>query len=354
MYLLGVVNGNTLQPSDINLMTVALKWVRLAGSLLGARNCSGQDPIVPGLPSTGLPSEEIVRADIGDSERMSFLRRLQPERHAESAADPDALLVVWSRQNPQAFTRLYDRYFPAVYGYCLSQLRDPEAAEDAASQTFLQALAALPGYHETGRFRSWLFVIAHNAVLDLISGRRTGVPLDAAMNVLDPAESPEDRAIAALDRVWLDGAIGRLPDDDRQVLELRRAGLTGREIAHVLGIGHEAAKKRQLRAIGRIRAELGGLPGDQEVTSWRLTITSALMPWIAIGTPCRGQTPARPRTWIETSPRRSIAQLGAPVPPSHLAGARQRVRQRILGLATAATMHGGSRPGLRATIPALS
>ena len=196
---------------------------------------------------------------------MSILRRHQPKPHVESAANPDALLVTWSRQNPQAFTRLYDRYFPAVYGYCLSQLRDPEAAEDASSQTFLRALAALPGYQERGRFRSWLFVIAHNAVLDVVEGRRPAVPLEAARNVLDSSASPEERAIAALDGVWLDDAIERLPADDREVLELRRAGLTGREIAGVLGIGHEAAKKRQLRAIARVRAELNTVSRDQEV-----------------------------------------------------------------------------------------
>src|SRR3712207_7532154 len=38
-------------------------------------------------------------------------------------ADADAHLVAWARQDPQAFTALYDRYFPGVYGYCLSQDR---------------------------------------------------------------------------------------------------------------------------------------------------------------------------------------------------------------------------------------
>jgi DNA-directed RNA polymerase specialized sigma24 family protein len=57
-----------------------------------------------------------------------------------------------------------------------------------------------------------------------------------------------------------------LPADDRQVLELRRAGLTGREIAGVLGISHDAAKKRQQRAMDRIRADAFVIPSaDQEV-----------------------------------------------------------------------------------------
>src|SRR5215216_3517277 len=99
---------------------------------------------------------------------MRLLRHRQSIQQTDRAIDPDGLLVEWARQDPQAFTALYDRYFNAVYGYCLSQLGDPDAAEDASSQTFLKALAALPRYSESGQFRPWLFAIAHNAVLDAI------------------------------------------------------------------------------------------------------------------------------------------------------------------------------------------
>jgi RNA polymerase sigma-70 factor (ECF subfamily) len=180
-------------------------------------------------------------------------------------ADPDALLVTWARHNPQAFTALYDRYFAAVHGYCLSQLGDAVAAEDATSQTFLKALVALPTYKETGRFRAWLFVIAHNAIQDAIRSRRAQEPLEAAANLRDLEITPEEQAIAAFDRVWLDGIIARLPAASRQVLELRRAGLSGQEIAAVLGISHEAAKKRQLRALDQVRAEIATTPERQEV-----------------------------------------------------------------------------------------
>jgi len=186
---------------------------------------------------------------------MRLLRRrqlIEPPR----PDDPDALLVAWAKENAQAFVALYDRYFPAVYGYCLSALGELEAAEDAASQTFLKALTALPGYREAGRFRPWLFVIAHNAVQDAFRARRPQESLAEAADLLDPDISPEDQALATVDREWLDAAIDRLSSDDRRVLELRRAGLSGREIAWVLGISHEAAKKRQLRAMEQIRVAI--------------------------------------------------------------------------------------------------
>jgi RNA polymerase sigma-70 factor (ECF subfamily) len=188
---------------------------------------------------------------------MGLLQRLQRNGHGPgSVDDSDGRLVTLAQQDPGAFGLLYDRYFPAVYGYCLSELRDPEVAADAAGQTFLKAMAALPTYREGGRFRSWLFTIAHNVIVDAYSPRRQNEPLDTVLHIADPAPSPEDAAIATFDLERLDDAIAQLPDADREVIELRRAGLDGKEIAAVLGISHEAAKKRQLRAMDRLRQDL--------------------------------------------------------------------------------------------------
>lgn len=47
--------------------------------------------------------------------------------------------------------------------------------------------------------------------------------------------------------------LGKLPTDQRRVVELRLAGLTGPEIASVLGRSHDAVKKLQGRAIAKLR-----------------------------------------------------------------------------------------------------
>lgn len=194
---------------------------------------------------------------------MRFLAR-QSSHDRKTLTDGDARLVLWAQQDPKAFKALYDRYFPSVYGYCLSQLGDRQAAEDATSQTFLKTLAALPQYQENGHFRAWLFTIAHNAVLTLITSQRPVIPFEEAVDAVDRDTSPEDTVIAALDRAWLDEAIARLPDDDRRVMELRRAELRGRDIASILGISHEAAKKRQLRAMDRLRIDMSTAQKNSE------------------------------------------------------------------------------------------
>jgi RNA polymerase sigma-70 factor (ECF subfamily) len=160
-------------------------------------------------------------------------------------------------QDRQAFAALYDRYFDALYRYCYVRLGSRDRAEDAVHQIFVRAMEAVDRYQEAGRFRSWLFTIAHNVVADELRARLRGVTdLDLVITI-DPAAGPEADALAASERRALASALALLPDDQRRAMELRLAGLTGREIAHELGRSHEAAKMLQQRALTRLRVEMG-------------------------------------------------------------------------------------------------
>lgn len=185
-----------------------------------------------------------------------------------ACAEPEAALVARARADPEAFGALYDRYAARVYRYCLARLGNREAAEDATGQTFAAALAALPRYRDEGRFGSWLFAIAHNAVAD--AGRRQGRLVGGFGGVgrerPDAAPSPEEAALAADDvrRLW--ALLAELPADQRRAVELRLAGLSGAEVAAAMGRSRNAVKLLQFRAIGRLRAlmgvDLGGGKGD--------------------------------------------------------------------------------------------
>ena len=182
---------------------------------------------------------------------------------AEEATGSDAALVVRAKADPKAFGALYDRYAVPVYRYCHARLGDREAAEDATSQVFTSALAALPRYRERGTFAAWLFTIAHNAVAD--AQRRQGrlVPTTIPDQV-DRAPTPEEHALAAEERRTLAALLAQLPPDQRRALELRLAGLTGVEIAEVLGRSHRAVKMLQFRAVAKLRLLLGVEAGREE------------------------------------------------------------------------------------------
>jgi RNA polymerase sigma-70 factor, ECF subfamily len=179
-----------------------------------------------------------------------------------SAGADDATLVVWAQGDRRAFALLYRRYLDPVHRYCYRRLGSREAAEDATSLVFTKALAALPAYR-AGSFRSWLFAIAHHVVTDDLRARRPAAGLEAAANLPDRTPSPEALALVAEADRSVVGLLARLPPEQRRVVELRLAGLTGREVAAVLGRSLPAVKIAQVRAYARLRGLLG-VPTPQE------------------------------------------------------------------------------------------
>lgn len=163
-----------------------------------------------------------------------------------------------ARADLAAFAPLYDRYHDAVYGYCLRRLGSREGAGDATSQTFTRAMTAIARFHG-GSFRAWLFAIARNVVIDAVRRYRPVLPLDGAGDLPDRDPSPEQQAVASDQRRQLADALARLTAEQRDVVELRMAGLTGPEIATALGLSLGAVKSLQFRAYGRLRTLLADL-----------------------------------------------------------------------------------------------
>jgi RNA polymerase sigma-70 factor (ECF subfamily) len=176
----------------------------------------------------------------------------------------DARLVTLALNSPAEFARLYDRYVDPIYRHCFRRLGVAAAAEDATSQTFLKALAKLASFNpEAGSFRSWLFTIANNTMHD--QSRRSAQwklhSIDSATHLPDRTPSPEEQAVANESRLSVREAVAQLSEDQRQVVELRMAGLTGPEIAKALGRSHGAVRTAQRRAVIRLQTLLGIAPG---------------------------------------------------------------------------------------------
>ena len=215
--------------------------------------------------SAARPFTPLNANDRGGEQAMGAMARTMLESPAVSlplvAADAahDAALVARAQRYPREFAPLYDRYAEPVYRYCHRRLGCPDAAADATAVVFTRALAALPRYRE-GSFRSWLFAIAHNAITDSYRSRasRPESPLEAAADLADTARdaAPEDAALAGEARRSLLAALDRLPAEQRRIVELRLAGLTGPEIAAVLDRTVGSVKIAQHRAYARLRSIL--------------------------------------------------------------------------------------------------
>jgi RNA polymerase sigma-70 factor (ECF subfamily) len=138
----------------------------------------------------------------------------------------------------------------------------PEAdAADAVQDAFLKAYAALSRFRDGAPVRPWLLRIVANEGRNRRRSavRRSGLAERAAGALPrgSVAESPESLVVAAETRTTLLAALGRLRDEDREVIGARYLlDLSEAETAETLGLRPGTVKSRTSRALGRLRAVL--------------------------------------------------------------------------------------------------
>ncbi len=147
----------------------------------------------------------------------------------------EADIVERAKRDPDAFAALYEEYAEAIYRYSLFRLGTREEAEDATSQIFLKAFSGIGKHNALRPFRSWLFAIAHNTIVDRYRSSRPIWPLSVFSDLLDRRPGVEEEVLASVERDELHLLLRQLPTGQRRVMELRLAGLSSAETAEVLG-----------------------------------------------------------------------------------------------------------------------
>lgn len=146
------------------------------------------------------------------------------------------------------FEGLYDRTFHTVYRYIYRASRNAFDAEDLTSETYERALRNLPRFRgHDGDLDRWVFGIARNVLREWWRDR------DRQLAPLTPAQEDsmaEDVPVAGPD---LSALFACLTPMQREVLDLRMAGLKVREIAGVLGKAEGTIKALQFAALRNLR-----------------------------------------------------------------------------------------------------
>lgn len=153
--------------------------------------------------------------------------------------------------NGKAFPALVKRYQDRIYRFILRLIRSPDEASDLTQDTFLRAYQGLARWRPDASFKTWLFRIARNAAFDHLRRvkRVEFVALEDDMEIPDPAAGPEAVLETAQRVRILAAALGRLPQDHREILLLREIeDMSYEEIADVLGLNTGTVKSRIARA----------------------------------------------------------------------------------------------------------
>ena len=178
---------------------------------------------------------------------------------------PDNELVSVAQTNPKAFGVLFDRYWDAIFRFCYFRLDDWHEAEDVASQILSNAFTSLSHFHADNpeqSFRAWLYGIARNVLGNTwrYANRHPSTSIETVLHLRDSGESVEDRVERDEEHELLFELMGGLPADQRELLELRLAGLSATEIGVVLGRSPDAIRKAQSRVFAAMRAAAAETP----------------------------------------------------------------------------------------------
>jgi RNA polymerase sigma-70 factor (ECF subfamily) len=176
---------------------------------------------------------------------------------AESTEAQDALLARAKEADPAALAQLYDQYSLRIYNYVFHRVAQAELAEDMTAQVFVRMLESVrQGRGWQSSFSGWLFRIAHNLVIDHYRRRRraTVVELDETTPVLDQAGDPVRRTEAQLEIDAMRKALGKLTEEQAQVITLRfLEDLSIAEAAAAMNKTEGAIKALQYRAVLALR-----------------------------------------------------------------------------------------------------
>lgn len=168
----------------------------------------------------------------------------------------EAVVALVARRQETALAELYDRYGRIAYGLALRVLRDGALAEDAVQEAFLAVWRGADRFlPERGSASAWLLTLVHRRAVDVVrrEERRRADPLpEAGMEGSD--SGADDDAMLHLERERVVGALGQLPDAQREALELAYyAGFSQSELADRLGVPLGTVKSRMNAGLARLR-----------------------------------------------------------------------------------------------------
>ena len=153
----------------------------------------------------------------------------------------------------EGFIELVEREQEALRGFLLYLCcGNKEEADDITQDALVKAYLSSAGYQEKGRFRSWLFKIAHNTFLNHKASCRTTEIIDEARTLIS-----NTAADASFEHQDLYLALRTLPPKERSAITLFYLnGYNIKEIAAITEASEDAVKKQLSRGRDQLKEKL--------------------------------------------------------------------------------------------------
>jgi RNA polymerase sigma-70 factor, ECF subfamily len=201
-----------------------------------------------------------LTAGIGPGQRGERMTTSKPSGDVRSA---DLELAKRCRNgDAEAFEELYRQHAGRLYNLAFRMAGSAQEAEDLLQDVFLHAYRKLGSFRGDSSLGTWLYRLGMNQCLDHLRGRQ--VKMSQATDSIDAEGAREPAAPmpatpAAVSRIDLERAIGRLPDGARAAFLLHDVeGFEHHEVAKILGVSEGTSKSQVHKARMKLRAMLNG------------------------------------------------------------------------------------------------
>lgn len=141
--------------------------------------------------------------------------------------DDCTLAKMVTEGNSTAFDTLFARHSDAIYAMLLKFTGNSDDVDDLIQEAFMKAYLKIGLYDPKYDFGAWIYTIARNTFVDFSRSRKSNAlnPQNLSPEIDNTAQSssptPEDYIINAQQRAQIERYISMLPEDYRQLFELR-------------------------------------------------------------------------------------------------------------------------------------
>jgi RNA polymerase sigma-70 factor (ECF subfamily) len=187
---------------------------------------------------------------------MSAFTFVSSGRDRAASLSDEMLIRQIAAGDKSAMRALFARHQVKVYRFVLRIVRDAALAEDAVSETFIDAWQHAARYEGRSSVSTWLIGIARHRALDVARRRPTeSLDCEAAQNAVDPARDPETELGRKHMGVVIRGALAALSREHGEIIDLvYYQEKSIREIVGILGIPENTLKTRMFYARKRLAA----------------------------------------------------------------------------------------------------
>ena len=152
-----------------------------------------------------------------------------------------------------AFEELIECHAERLRGYLRRVAASEVDVDDMLQDTWLRVIRGLPGLRDPGRFRSWLFGIAHRVMVDRLRSKYAAPECSPVETLIDESDLQADH----IHRDQIEQGLAVLAPTEREAIvlfHLEQLKLT--EIASALSVPVGTVKSRLFRARAQMRHAL--------------------------------------------------------------------------------------------------